>query len=306
MALFPDIDAQQQDCITYEQAQFFRDNGLLLMRNVLVGDELAAVREQTMRLVDQAVAGTDCPDTKYRNHELTGERVPFRVEYVIEKTTAGKSLLGHPFILRTVEKLQGRNFIPTWDSMVFKNQGSGAAIMWHRDGGANCVVSDKPIFNVDFYLDQADLSNCLWGLPGSNLWAWDQAEAEIKQRNTGGFNSDGAVPILMQPGDVLFHNILVLHGSPPTQNAPLRRVLYYEFRPGEVERELGPHRPEYIPVKQKVLLACLRDRAMSPYSHGETPFEYRPGEAFSPPEFALGEALRTYRYPHEDWWRGKR
>jgi len=301
-----EVDARGQACITEAQAQTFREQGLLVLRNVLSGHELAALREQTQRLVDQAVAGTDCPDTRYRNHELTGERVPFRVEYVIEKTAAGKSLLGHPFILRSVEKLQGRNFIPTWDSMVFKNAGAGAAIMWHRDGGANCVVADKPIFNVDFYLDAADLSNCLWGLPGSNLWDWDRASATINQLNDGGFSSEGAVPLLMQPGDVLFHNILVLHGSPPTRDAPLRRVLYYEFRPAEVEYELGPHRPEYIPIKQRQLLACLRDRAVSPYSRGEEAFEYRPTAPFEAPSFAVGESLRTYRYPHDEWWRGQR
>ncbi len=301
-----EVDARGQEGLTDAQAQTFLDHGLLVIRNLLAGEELAALQAQTQRLVDRAVAGTDCPDTRYRNHELTGERVPFRVEYVIDKTAAGKALLGHPFILRSVELLQGPNFIPTWDSMVFKNAGAGAAIAWHRDGGADCVVADKPIFNVDFYLDAADHSNCLWGLPGSHQWTWEQANQTIERLNDGGFSTAGTVPLLMQPGDVLFHNILVLHGSPPTRDAPLRRVLYYEFRPGEVEHELGPHRPEYLPIKQKLLLACLRDRALSPYSRGETPFVYRPGPRFAPPAFEMGESLRSYRYAHEDWWRGPR
>ena len=61
-------------------------------------------------------------------------------------------------------------------------------------------------------------------------------------------------------GDVLFHSILVLHGSPAARSQ-LRRVVYYEFRPAEVEQAHGPHVPQYIPTKQKVLLACLRHRA---------------------------------------------
>jgi hypothetical protein len=63
----------------------------------------------------------------------------------------------------------------------------------------------------------------------------------------------------MHPGDVIIHNILVLHGSPAAQSH-LRRVIYYEFRPAEVELAIGPHTPEYIPLKQHLLLACLRDR----------------------------------------------
>src|SRR5438132_11585305 len=96
---FPSIDAARQDAITDEQAQFFIDNGLLVIRNLLRGEELHAMRAETMPLVQRAMDGVDDdPDFLYTTHSETGERVPFRVEYVIEKTRAGKALLGHPFI----------------------------------------------------------------------------------------------------------------------------------------------------------------------------------------------------------------
>ncbi len=126
MPAFPEVDATKQDSITEEQAQFFRENGLLVIRNVLRGEELKAMQEQTLPLVKRATTEKPKePDYMYKKHELTGEMVPFRVEYVIDKTTAGKALLGHPFILRSVEKIQGRNLVPTWDSMVFKQEGGG-------------------------------------------------------------------------------------------------------------------------------------------------------------------------------------
>ncbi len=174
---FPHIDAATQDVIDDAQADFFRANGLLVLRNVVRGEELARLQRETQALVDRAVAGVDDPDYMYQEHPQTRQRVPMRVEYVIDKTPACRALLGHPFMLRTVEKLQGRNFIPTWDSMVFKNEGAGAPIWWHRDSGTGngADPARQPIFNVDFYLDQADLSNCLWGLPGTNHW--DDARA---------------------------------------------------------------------------------------------------------------------------------
>src|SRR5277367_4289013 len=114
---FTDIDARTGECIGDEHAQFFRDHGLLLIRNLLRGAELEAMRQQTLPLVQKASAArVQDPDFFYKKHELTGKEVPFRVEYVIDKTTAGKALLGHPYILRSVEKIQGRNFVPTWDS----------------------------------------------------------------------------------------------------------------------------------------------------------------------------------------------
>jgi ectoine hydroxylase-related dioxygenase (phytanoyl-CoA dioxygenase family) len=238
----------------------------------------------------------------YKKHELTGQQVPFRVEYVIDKTPAGKALLGHPFVLRSVQKLQGPNFIPTWDSMVFKQEGAGAAIPWHRDAGTGNGADRTYIFNVDFYLDGSDISNCLWGILGSNNWPQAEIDATVKRLNSGkgSFSTDDrCVPILMNPGDVIFHNILVLHGSPAAQSK-LRRVVYYEFRPAEIERELGPHTPEYIPLKQRVLLACLRERAKADYARGETPFHYHPAADFTPPS---DESPKSFRYPHEQYWR---
>jgi phytanoyl-CoA hydroxylase len=303
---FPVIDARTQDALTDEQVQFFRDQGLLVVRNLVHGEELAALQRETQVLVDAARQGSQDPDYQYRDHEITGQRVPYRVEYVIDKTPACKALLGHPFILRSVEKLQGPSFVPTWDSMVFKNPGAGVAIPWHRDAGTASVhptLGERfPIFNVDLYLDRADLSNCLWGILGSNRWGQEDADRVIGELNAGGFHhAHGAVPIRMEPGDVIFHNILALHGSPATQG-PLRRVIYYEFRPGIVERLMGPHTHEYIPVKQQVLLACLQHRADAPYTAGETPYDYRPDADFTPPPLSR-KALPSYRFPHDLYWR---
>jgi phytanoyl-CoA hydroxylase len=308
--VFPHIDASQQDCLTEAQVQFFRDNGLLVIRNVIRGAELKAMQDETLPLVQQAVADIGKPtkreDYRYQNHELTGQEVPFRVEYVVDKTRAAKVLAGHPFILKSVEKIQGRNFIPTWDSMVFKNAGAGVAIPWHRDSGAGNGATEVPLFNVDFYLDGSDMTNCLWGILGSNRWSEEDAKATVTRLNDapGKFSTDDqCAPILMNPGDVIFHNILALHGSPAAQSK-LRRVVYYEYRPIEIELKYGPHKPEYIPLKQKIFLACLRDRANCGYAKGETPFTYQPSAQYAPPTLGAGETLETYRVPHEKFWRG--
>lgn len=90
--------------------------------------------------------------------------------------------MGHPLVLDAIEKLLGTaNFIPTWDSFVFKvlhrltsifshNQqpGRGVPIKWHRDASA-ASVDNTPAIDVGFYLDAAtvELQNCLWVIPGT-------------------------------------------------------------------------------------------------------------------------------------------
>ena len=306
---FPIVDARECDVISDEAADFFRQYGLLVIRNVVQGDELAALQRETGELVDRVVAERpEGKDYLYKEHEGTGEVVPFRVEYVIDKLDATKGLLGHPFLLRSVEKLQGPDFVPTWDSMVFKLGGAGAQIPWHRDGGlyedSVSLLKGGRVFNVDIYLDEATMESCLWGLPGSNNWSEAEADAAVARLNDGGVatGAEGMVPLPMQPGDVIFHNVMVLHGSAPTRG-PLRRVLYYEFRPADIELELGPHTPEYVTRKQQVLAAALRHRSRTPYVKDITPYAY--GITAYDYETALADwdAEPCWRFPHEEFWR---
>jgi ectoine hydroxylase-related dioxygenase (phytanoyl-CoA dioxygenase family) len=299
----PVVEAAGRSGLSEREAAAFRSAGALVVRGLLARAELEALCAETLPLVERAAAErVRDPDYQYKRHEASGREVPFRVEYVVDKLPACRALLGHPFVLRSVETLQGRDFIPTWDSMVFKLAGAGAAIEWHRDAGTDQCDPGVPIFNVDFYLDGSDASNCLWAIPGSSRWSDARAERECARRNQGGFRAEGAVPVPLAPGDALLHDILLVHGSPATESG-LRRVLYYEFRPAAVEVRRGPHTPGYVPLKQRVLLACLRDRAAAPWARGEEPFAYRPSEAFPPPPLAADEPLATYRYPHHEHWR---
>ena len=289
--------------ISDEEAGFFLDNGYLIIRDAIRGEELARLQAAMDDLTAFGSAEVrDDPDFSYGDGHRSGGKVLRRIEYVIDKRDECKVLLGNPFILRSVEKLMGPDLIPTWDSMVLKLPGEGIIVPWHRDAGTD-HVGDRPIFNVDFYLDEADEDTCVWLIPGSHLWDKERSDTEIARRRAQpDFDITGAVPALMQPGDVLFHNILVLHGSPANSSDKLRRVVYYEFRTAHVEQSIGPHIPEYIPLKQAVLQSCIERRSHSTYVPvEEIPFVYEPPAPFEAPS-AFGE-IPTYRYAHKDFWR---
>jgi ectoine hydroxylase-related dioxygenase (phytanoyl-CoA dioxygenase family) len=287
--------------ISNDEAQFFHENGYLIVRGVVQGEEFRRLRKVLDELTEYGSAEVrNHPDFMYGDGHKTGRKVLKRVEYVIDKYSECKVLLGHPFILRSVEKLMGKDLIPTWDSMVLKLPGEGIIVPWHRDSGTECV-GDKPIFNVDFYIDAADEDTCVWIIPGSHKWSEEKAMEFVNRK---GFSKEGAVPAIMEPGDVLFHNILVLHGSPENSSGKLRRVVYYEFRTAHVEEQFGPHVPAYIPLKQKVLLKCIEHRTSADHiPKDEEPFAYTPPPPYNEISLASGEELATYRYAHADYWR---
>src|SRR5579871_637449 len=168
--------------ITDDDAQFFLANGYLIVRGAIHGEELARVQAA---LADVTAYGSAAvrndPDYMYSPGHKTGQSVLRRVEYVIDKQDACKVLLANPFVLRSVEKLMGRDLIPTWDAMVLKMPGEGIVVPWHRDAGTG-AVGDKPIFNVDFYLDEADQDTCVWVIPGSHLWSAERVNEWIAAR----------------------------------------------------------------------------------------------------------------------------
>lgn len=254
------VSALDQNDIGAHGVASFRRDGLLVIRNLLSQDELDQLRLETDELIAQAEAG-QLPDTVFKTHKMTGEEVPFRIEYVVAKSLACQRLLGHPFIRESMKLLLGDDIFPTWDSMVFKKAGKGAKIPWHRDQRRGAIdQSDALAINVDFYLDNADDTNCLRGVPGSHLWSDDEAQSFIDGLGDREFADNVAGKLPMKPGDVLLHDVFVLHGSPEAASN-LRRVLYYEFRNRSGEAIYGPHDLHYADLKDGAYAYCQLLRA---------------------------------------------
>lgn len=295
---FPEIDAKLSDSISNCDAGFFLEQGLLHLRNVISPQELAVLDQESRGLLDNAGrAGFVDPDYMYSNHPQTGERVPFRMDYVTDKMPSARVLMAHPFVLRSVEMLVGSSFIPTWESKVFKMAGAGAQVDWHRDAGPY-LSNQPPVFFADYYLDDADETTALRAIPGSHLWSYQDAmkrAAALNRDNDFGGPDIAVLPV--KAGDVLFHHVHTLHGS-PAGTGKLRRVIYFAFRAISVERITSPNRPRFIPVKQRILLECLHCRAEAPYVQDSQPFSYRPDIESASPVFNKLDRVASFRIPH--------
>ncbi|KUM74548.1 phytanoyl-CoA dioxygenase family protein [Streptomyces curacoi] len=287
-----------------EHVTAFRRQGVLAVRGLLSPAELESVQEAATGLIDDAWRTRSMHDTIWTLEPHEPDAAPVRIEYVMDKSPVMARLAGHPLLLRAMETLVGPNFIPTWDSMVFKTTAGAPRLAWHRDGqmysDAVAVTGGGRVIDVGIYLDHAPEDNCVWAIPQSNYWEDEQVTETADRLNATEWDATGAVPAVMRPGDALLHNILTLHGAPAVVGKQ-RRVVYYEYRPGEVERQLGPHVPEYVGLKQQVLRACLEQRAASGEHQDEEPFEYRPVEQYR--LWDESPAISGLRFPHGEYWR---
>ena len=241
--------------LTEEQVRFFDENGYLVLRKWIPQDLLQRLQEAGTAWIDEGLQAHE-GDTHYSDY-MFGQRphgrVMFRVNYLHNKGQAASlELLGSPQVLAVAESLCGPNFVPTYESMVFKQEGDGEAIPWHQD-----AVHPRRyrIFNLDLYLDRSSAdAGALRVLPRSQQqgqdicglneeWGWKHPDVHIVE---------------MEPGDVLLHNVMIVHGSEQIEGKDLRRTIYYEFRAAEEVLEDGPWDHEWIERRLRLLPVALQ------------------------------------------------
>jgi phytanoyl-CoA hydroxylase len=245
----------------------FDELGFVVVRGLVAPDELAQLREETAAQIE---AG---PDRAPQSDFLSRDGHFFRIQFLTDKALRNDSLLlagAHPGILERVALILGEDWTTYGSAMVFKSVAGGPEIALHRDLGPGGRFSDAHrFFNVDIYLDEATpMSGCLRVLPGSHR------APDLGAGLADGLTQAGLVDVPMQPGDVLFHDSMLLHGSfatPP--GSPLRRVLYYSYQSASWMLREGVL-PGYVPDRSWIARSMkLMDHAIA--ARGDPRFAYR-------------------------------
>jgi hypothetical protein len=107
-------------------------------------------------------------------------------------------------------------------AMIVKMPRLAAAVPWHRD---RTSVPPFTAYNLSLFLDDSVPENgCLEFVPGSHLLA---DEADVTATHEGG--PVNAVPVTA--GDVVVHDVSVVHSSRPNGSPAWRRSIVVEFAP---------------------------------------------------------------------------
>ncbi|HLK58171.1 MAG TPA: phytanoyl-CoA dioxygenase family protein [Chthonomonadaceae bacterium] len=259
--------------ISDDEIRFFDENGYVICRKVLHADELAHFQRESARLIDEIQSGGPADKMCTRGPE----GIPYYLTYLhANPNTFSLRLLAHPFIGDLLTRMVGPDFIPCYESLVFKLPGNGSSVPWHRDG--NAETGRERVFNIDIYPDYSTVANsCVWVVPGSHLWERERA-MEMVKRGREDFNLPNAVPAEMEPGDVLLHHVKVLHGSTVNSSQELRRVVYFDNRAASWNDEYKWFSREVIEKRCRLYQYALNERKKNPYPSDDEVFAYTPPE----------------------------
>jgi ectoine hydroxylase-related dioxygenase (phytanoyl-CoA dioxygenase family) len=236
--------------LTDEQIAFFDANGYLVLRNWIPLALLERLQAASAAWIAEGAQLTpQSAGDDYNFAERPAGPALFRVNYLHNKgQVASLELLGAPQVLAVAESLCGPNFVPTYESLVFKQADDGEKIPWHQD--AVHPTRRHRIFNFDVYLDPSRRgAGALRVIPGTHTARQDICALT----DAYGWEHPDAIEVELDPGDVLLHNVMVVHGSPRVEGKGLRRTIYYEFRSAEEILEDGPWDAAWIDRRLRLI-----------------------------------------------------
>lgn len=218
------------------ERRFYRDNGYLVVPDVLARDEVERLREVTDALVAasaEASAHTDLYDLE-DGHSRARPMVR-RLKTPHKFHPAYAEMVRHPGIVRALLPLIGPDI--RFDNMKLnlKAAGGGAPVDWHQDWAFYPHTNDD-LCAVGIMLDDMDLENGpLLVVPGSHT-------GPTYDHHSGGYFSGAindpaaepeyakAVPLTGTAGSITIHHVRLLHGSRPNLSARPRRLLLLQYR----------------------------------------------------------------------------
>lgn len=214
------------------------------------------------------------------------DKVPTSIFAPLQYSDAMLRLYAHPDLLRISAGVNGDDFVPSNEALVFKRAGEGASVGWHQDGMTHWNSPDWHLrshgFNFMVQLFGSTPANGVWYVLGSHRKGKTDIKAMIEQAGTQLL--PGAVPLVCNAGDVVIHNRQTIHCSWPNVNAdtritvniafmPRRSVFGFSGRPYLTDHDIA-YDEEAIRARARMIGYAIDARRR--HFPGETPFAYRP------------------------------
>ena len=220
--------------LTDREVAQYNEGGFLTAQWRLPENLLERIRSTVARLIEA--------NPHVRPEQLAVPHVPGGAGANIRSGQALRNeLLGYahePAILDRLEQLIGPD-IMLWSSQVFhKPPGDGMAIPWHQDGEywplrphANCTVW--------IALDPSTRENgCMRVIPGSHKngllphYRADNKDLALDAAiDLSSLDESSAVDVELQPGEVSFHDVFLVHGSEANRSSKPRSAFALRYMP---------------------------------------------------------------------------
>jgi ectoine hydroxylase-related dioxygenase (phytanoyl-CoA dioxygenase family) len=222
--------------LSAKQIDFYRENGFVVIKDLLTPDELGVWREAVDDALgargQQRILGREekMDEGAYYNNVFI-QRVNLWMDNEKLRCLMLDKRLG-----RLAAQLAGVEGIRIWHDQALIKQPWANPTGWHLDN-PYWSFSSRDAITIWVALDDVTLENgCLWFLPGTHKTAtWDNSGIGPNMgdlfRVYPAWKSLKAVPAPMKAGSCSFHNGLIAHGAGPNMTPGWRRAMTCAYMP---------------------------------------------------------------------------
>jgi phytanoyl-CoA hydroxylase len=207
-----------------------REDGYSVVANLLSEEDLAEVTSATEELITRWQIG-EIQDEDFRTY-ISGkvrEPVLYRIHNLEKKHPCIERVFEFPALVDLIHTILGEGSGPTAFALIIKMPYFGGQVPYHSDPIA---VEPGTVYNFSIFLDDSTVENgCLEVVPGSHLLP--------PITEPFGERPEGSVFVTARAGDVVIHDVRILHGSAFSRSPKLRRSICVEFQPAHMLEKLG-------------------------------------------------------------------
>ena len=248
--------------ITDRDVAFYREQGYLVVPDVLGAAEVEELRKVTERFVEDARSRTT-HDEIYDLEDSHSAREPRvrRIKTPHQWHDAYARMVAHPKILEVLKRLWGPSIRFDVSKLNLKAAGYGAPVEWHQDWAFYPHTNDD-LAAVGIMLDDVGLDNGpLMVIPGTHLGPiFDHHDDRgffcgAIDPTRGELDFAGAVKLSGAAGSITVHHARLVHGSATNTSGRPRRLLLHQYRAADAWPILGT--PDF--QKYRSLMVCGQD-----------------------------------------------
>ncbi len=235
--------------LTESQVAFYRENGYIVVPDVLSSVEIASLRQATDDLVGESRAVTAHTDLYDLEDGHSAEKPMVRrlkTPHIFHDTYG--DAVRHDGIIAALKPLIGPDIRFDNSKLNLKSAGGGAPVDWHQDW-AFYPHSNDDLCAVGIMIDDMTPENGpLMVVPGSHRGP--TYDHHSNGSFCGAVNDPAAdteyakaVPLLGRAGSISIHHVRTLHGSTPNLSRNDRRLLLLQYRAADAWPLMGA--PDY-------------------------------------------------------------
>lgn len=223
------------ETLTPDQAEFYGENGYLVLERRIPMEIIEAIRDEITRFELEARTMTESNDRIDLEESHTPEAPRLR-RIKLPHTTSDvvRELLFSDHVLAPVRDLIGPDLRLHTTKLNMKSAGYGAAIEWHQDFAFYPHTNDDVLAVGVIIDDMVSENGPLMVLPGSHKGPiydhhTDGVFVGAIDLDAAGIDLKDAVELKGPAGSISIHHGRILHGSALNTSSRSRRILFLEM-----------------------------------------------------------------------------